>query len=525
MPRSRYYAIFALLVLGACAPVQKTTVTKRTPTPPPPSATPRLPELPPTPPEAPLQISVVYPLPGQARPAVDSNFIFGSVGNGHANLTINGYPVPLSKNGAFLAFLPMPSNESYQLVARRGSEMDSSSVAYSAIRPASIEKKKTKPAERTWPPIAEIVKGSDTLQTGNDVAPGATTPDGNREWFFPRRTKLRIVEWEGAYCKVELKKNVYAWVADSNFDFSKRSHLTRSSFDLRGIHSPKSFVDFCLPCEFNPFLIKPSGNSIRILIYGKSQPSEFNSATTDPLIKSVGYDSTEGSTEYNVVLDKPIWGYKAFYEENGSLVVRLRRPPTIDKDNPLKGLRIMIDPGHPPGGATGPTGLMEREANLAIATRLRDQLVAKGAIVLMTHSDLHGFVSDVNQVQELDARASLGVAENVDLMVSVHNNAFPDGTNPFLNYGTSTFYFHPFSAPLAASLDQEIAKVTGVPNLGSMQKSLAVCRPTWMPCALTESLHMMFPDQEQALRDPKFLDALAAAHVRGIEDFVRERAQ
>src|SRR5205807_4241270 len=159
------------------------------------------------------------------------------------------------------------------------------------------------------------------------------------------------------------------------------------------------------------------------------------------------------------------------------------------------------------------------------ALKLRDQLTAKGATVLMTHTTLSGLVSDVNQVEELDARSALAVQSNVDLFVSVHNNAFPDGTDPFLNYGTSTFYYHRFSASLASALDREIAAVTGIPNLGAMEKSLVICRPTWMPCALTESLYMMFPDQESALRDPAFLDKLATAHVRGIEDFLRERAE
>jgi N-acetylmuramoyl-L-alanine amidase len=45
-----------------------------------------------------------------------------------------------------------------------------------------------------------------------------------------------------------------------------------------------------------------------------------------------------------------------------------------------------------------------------------------------------------------------------------------------------------------------------------------------MPSVITESLFMMFPEQENALRDPAFLDRLAAAHVRGIEAFLRERA-
>src|SRR5947209_4560153 len=49
------------------------------------------PPLPPVPlVEGPLAPKLVYPGPNQAIPVRDSNFIFGSVGNGHATLTING---------------------------------------------------------------------------------------------------------------------------------------------------------------------------------------------------------------------------------------------------------------------------------------------------------------------------------------------------------------------------------------------------------------------------------------------------
>jgi N-acetylmuramoyl-L-alanine amidase len=280
-----------------------------------------------------------------------------------------------------------------------------------------------------------------------------------------------------------------------------------------------------IPCDRNPFQITASGTSLQVHIYGNPLPSPSNYSEVDPLIKGWNYDTVAGGLDFTIQLNKPLWGYKVFYTQDGSLNIRIRRPPIIDKDNPLKGIRIMIDPGHPPGGAIGPTLLTEREANLAIAMKVRDLLAASGATVLMTHTDLHGMASDDNQIEELDARTALAVQDDVDMMVSIHNNAFPDGTNPFLNFGTSAFYFHPFSAPLAYDLDKEIAAVTGIPNLGAMKKSLAICRPTWMPCALTESLYLMFPDQESALRDPAFLDKLAEAHVRGIEDFLRERAQ
>src|ERR1044071_6761602 len=82
----------AAIALGSCAPSRKTTTTK--PTAPPPSS-PQIPQPTPAPPEAPVRISVTYPIPGQWKPAVDSNFIFGTVGNGNASFTINGTPVSL----------------------------------------------------------------------------------------------------------------------------------------------------------------------------------------------------------------------------------------------------------------------------------------------------------------------------------------------------------------------------------------------------------------------------------------------
>src|SRR5512142_2580674 len=116
-------------VIG-CAPSRKTTRPRPVPPPPPPPSSPSIPQPIPATPEAPVHISVAYPVPGQYRPNVDSNFIFGTAGNGNASLTINGYPVPLAKNGAFLAFLPMPHDGTYHLFAERDDQVDSLTVSY-----------------------------------------------------------------------------------------------------------------------------------------------------------------------------------------------------------------------------------------------------------------------------------------------------------------------------------------------------------------------------------------------------------
>src|SRR6185312_4647297 len=74
--------------------------------------------------DGPLAPKLVYPEPNQAMTVRDSNFIFGSVGTGRAQLTINGAPVKVAPNGTFLAYLPVPppSAPRYEVIARNGTD-------------------------------------------------------------------------------------------------------------------------------------------------------------------------------------------------------------------------------------------------------------------------------------------------------------------------------------------------------------------------------------------------------------------
>ena len=72
--------------------------------------------------EGPLAPRLAFPSANQTISVRDSNFIFGTTGNGKATLTINGAPVTVAPNGAFLAFLPVPPATAprYELVVRNG---------------------------------------------------------------------------------------------------------------------------------------------------------------------------------------------------------------------------------------------------------------------------------------------------------------------------------------------------------------------------------------------------------------------
>jgi N-acetylmuramoyl-L-alanine amidase len=113
---------------------------------------------------------------------------------------------------------------------------------------------------------------------------------------------------------------------------------------------------------------------------------------------------------------------------------------------------------------------------------------------------------------------------NAELLVSIHNNALPDGVNPYTNNGSSVFYNHPGSAPLAQAVQRALVRRLGVRDLGVGRGDLALVRPTWMPAILTEGLFMMIPEQEAALRSTEGQAAYALAVFEGIETFLRDVA-
>jgi N-acetylmuramoyl-L-alanine amidase len=86
--------------------------------------------LPPIPPvTGPLELYVEYPDSLQRIAVSDTNFVHGTTGTGDATLIIDGAFVEVQPNGTFLAWLPVPPATAgdtayYQLVARRGSEVD-----------------------------------------------------------------------------------------------------------------------------------------------------------------------------------------------------------------------------------------------------------------------------------------------------------------------------------------------------------------------------------------------------------------
>jgi len=593
----------------------------------------------------PLVIRVVYPPAGSAVAAQDSTFIFGSAGNGGARLTIDGHPVPVAPNGAFLAFIPLPDDTAaaLRLVAALGGDsavlvhrvrlpvrpvvpagplwLDTGSIeprghrwaepgepirvavraaagasvsvrlpdgrtvplAADTLResaPGTFERQPPRsvgpPALRyrgvfaatpvgvPLPPVTAAVvppDGRDTLSAtivaalGGDTVRatlplrltlldpdrrpvvvlsddttgaaatdgavvGAPSPDGTYHWFFRNGTRAAVSGRSGEELRVRLTRSSSAWVGLDGVVATlppgtpppaARLGLVRLSPGEASVAARLSLTSRV------PFRVDEDDRQVTVHLYGAQSDLNFiQYGGTDPLVPLITWaQSADDECTVTFALSAPLFGWRARWEGE-SLVLEIRRPPVVDAVRPLRGRVIAVDPGHPPGGATGPTGLREAEANLAVGLALRSILEREGARVLVSRT--------TDTAVGLYERTTMAESGGAEVLVSIHNNAFPDGVNPFVNNGTSTYYFHPRSAALAFLVQGALVAELGLRDLGVGRGNFALVRPTWMPAVLTEGAFLMVPEQEQGLRTPAFQEAYARGIALGIQAYFRRWA-
>jgi N-acetylmuramoyl-L-alanine amidase len=366
-----------------------------------------------------------------------------------------------------------------------------------------------------------VVLDDDTARSGttDSLTVGRAVPGGTYQWFFPTGTTAAVSGVLNGEVRLALSRGATAWVNAADVHFRSPGtpppggvvRSVRLSADTGSVT-----LRVPLPARL-PFRVEEGDRTLTLRIYGgASDVNWMQYGGTDPLVTRMSYRQ-EAADELTITLElsRPVWGYRTRFDGR-DLLLQVRRPPVIDPRHPLRGRTIVLDPGHPPLGATGPTRLSEPVAVLAVAQKARQLLERAGATVLLTRTDM----SPV----DLYPRARFAEQRNADVLVSIHANALPDGVNPFINSGTSVYYFQPRSAGLARALDRALVRELEVRDLGMGRGDYALVRPTWMPAALTEGLFIMMPEQERLLRSEAGQWAYARAVASGIEAFLRESA-
>ncbi len=556
-------AIFAAgaLILSACAPRPVTApapgpqpapaetpapVTPRVVTPAPiPLVNPALPPVPRV--TGPLQIKVVYPSAGQLIQSKDSNFIFGNIGNGDAALTINGVQTPVWPNGAFMGWLPNPpsTNPVYDIVAITAT--DSARLAHPVkINPRAVPPTvplapdTIVPMSRYATLMGSVAYASDTDKVVTGYSRTYPVSGGIDRWFLVPGTTVKVVGSKGNYYYVALDSlttivvekpdvkmldSATATVGTSGTtgtvapppatsSVKPPSQLSASPFTLR---DTDEYTEIVVPISGQPlFLVDEGPSSMTLTVYGTSGPTRLQAplkAAPLSYITSVASKANGPQMQYTVGLKGPVFGYQPIWEP-GKLTLRVRKPPKINPASPLLGLTIAIDPGHPPIGATGPTGLWEPVATLEVGFKVRELLQAKGVNVVMTRSG--------PEPVDLTLRPIIARRANAQAFVSIHLNAVGDGQNPFVKQGTETYHYQMHSAPLAEAVQKAAVAQLGLPDNGVKRSNFAVVRiASWMPAILVEGAFIIMPDQEAAMRTPEYQERYAKGIVDGLENYFR----
>ena len=380
-----------------------------------------------------------------------------------------------------------------------------------------------------WPLQLAILDGlplvtefdDDTTGTGrtDSLTPGRAVPGGPYEWFFPTGTRASVTARVNDDLRIRLSPEAEAWVPAADARPLPAGlpapHAVVGSVTLT--RTPDRVALRIPLTQRVPFQVIESDRSLTLRFYSAVGDVDWIRYGSDPLVQRLSWtQSGREELTFSVELSQPVWGYRTRWSRN-DLLLEIRRPPRLSVADPLQGRRVALDPGHPPLGATGPTGLHEAEANLAVALRLRTMLQAAGARVFMTRT--------TDTAVDLWSRVASADSSGAELLVSIHNNALPDGVNPFTNNGTSVFYNQPRSLRLAAEIQRSLVRRLKLPDLGISRADLAVVRPTWMPAVLCEGMFLILPDQEVRLRSAAGQRLYARGVLEGIRGFLRERAR
>lgn len=367
--------------------------------------------------------------------------------------------------------------------------------------------------------VLAMLRSTSTIGSDTDrVVNARTIVDGTYKWMLLNGTIVEVTGRQQGYTRIRLDGTLDVWV-DSNdlVVLPEGAALPRRVTGGFRVTPSAEWVDVAISTGDRPaHLVEPDGRTLVLTLYGVQANPEISPIFgNDTLVRRISWDQvTSDRVRITFTLSQPVFGWQSIWDENRrQFVLRVRRPPLIDAANPLRGLTIAVDPGHPPAGATGPTGLYEGDAVFPVGEQVAALLRARGANVVMTRTSL----APVG----LTERGVTARRANAHAFISVHLNALPDGVNPFTANGTSTLFYHQNSEPLARPVQEELMKRFGLRDLGVHYQNLAVARPTWYPSALAEGLFLMLPEQEAAMRDAGFQRKYAEGLVVGLERYFR----
>jgi N-acetylmuramoyl-L-alanine amidase len=266
-----------------------------------------------------------------------------------------------------------------------------------------------------------------------------------------------------------------------------------------------------------PITVQQSDQAFTLTLHNTTAQTDIIRLDDNPLIDRLDWQQiAPGKVQYTFNLKKnQQWGYKIRYDGT-SLVLALRHEPTLtgNGNKPLTGIKILVDAGHggKESGASGPSGYLEKDVNLAVSKIVRDELSQMGATVVMTRDDDRD-VSLVDRMAKIDR-------EEPVLSVAIHYNSLPDNGDVEKVKGVGTFWYNTQSHRFAVFMHNHLVKQLNRPSYGTFWDNLALTRPTAAPAVLLELGFMTNPDEFEWVTNPQEQQKLGRSIAQGISSWL-----
>ncbi|NJR50340.1 MAG: N-acetylmuramoyl-L-alanine amidase [Leptolyngbyaceae cyanobacterium CSU_1_3] len=356
--------------------------------------------------------------------------------------------------------------------------------------------------------IAQVTVPAGIARTGPSTDHSRLTP-------LPQGTRATITGRQGDWLRLDYG----AWINRKEVKIFPGSVPVRSL--IRGIISRQipNWTEIRFPLQAPvPVSLHQTQTTLKLILHNTTAQTDTIRLTRDRLISRLDWQQPQpGTVEYTFTFETPQqWGYKLRYQGT-TLILSLRHPP---KPNPksLSGFKILLDPGHggpEDPGSVGPTGYPEKDIALLITKALRDQLVQRGATVLLTRD------ADIDVL--LGDRISLINQQEPTIALSLHYNALPDDGDAANTQGIATFWYNAQSHDLATFLHDHLTQTLDRPSYGIYWNNLALTRPTVAPAVLLELGFMINPIEFEWITNPQAQQKLVQSLADGIAKWLTDR--
>ena len=364
--------------------------------------------------------------------------------------------------------------------------------------------------------VVEVIADVGVARTGASTNHSRLTP-------LPKGARARVTAKEGEWLRLDYG----AWIKAEETKYIPGNIPPQSM--IRGVTSrqKKSATEMVFPLQTPvPIEIKQKENSITLTLHNTTAQTDTIRLDSDPIIKRLDWQQVSPTQiDYTLELHRQQqWGYDLRYE-GSNLIFSLGHPPEIfltnsdfDRDRPLEGIDILLDPGHggKEKGSRGPTGYPEKKINLIMSKLVEEKLTNLGATVYLTREEdkdvsLKERVAAINKIKP-------------DLAISIHYNALPDSGDAENTQGISTFWYNtPAHAP-AMFLHNYLVEKLNRPDAGVFWNNLALTRPHTAPAILLELGYMINPEEFEWITDEDEQEQLAQTIAEGIKEwFVSEK--